>query len=209
MSTFPAASSSAASTSRSRRMAEPTRPPPSSAPGPSTSSTHVALSPPLATAAEHRAAASKARHSHHHLHHRPRRPKHFVHWFRKGLRISDNPALLRGVKRCETWRCIFILDPWFAGSSNQGVNKWRFLLQCLEDLDQSLRKLNSRLFVIRGQPADILPQLFKEWGTNYFSFEEDPEPYGQTRDKNIMAMCKEAGVTVVKEPTHTLYNLDK
>lgn len=37
----------------------------------------------------------------------------------------------------------------------------RFLLQCLEDLDRSLRKLNSRLFVIRGQPADALPKLFK------------------------------------------------
>jgi Deoxyribodipyrimidine photolyase len=38
---------------------------------------------------------------------------------------------------------------------------FRFLLQCLEDLDINLRKLNSRLFVIRGQPADILPKLFK------------------------------------------------
>lgn len=37
----------------------------------------------------------------------------------------------------------------------------RFLLQSLEDLDSSLRKLNSRLFVIRGQPADVFPRLFK------------------------------------------------
>lgn len=37
----------------------------------------------------------------------------------------------------------------------------RFLLQCLEDLDASLRKLNSRLFVIRGQPANVFPRLFK------------------------------------------------
>ena len=37
----------------------------------------------------------------------------------------------------------------------------RFLLECLEDLDSSLRKLNSRLFLIRGQPADVLPRLFK------------------------------------------------
>ena len=37
----------------------------------------------------------------------------------------------------------------------------RFLLQSLEDLDASLRKLNSRLFVIRGQPTDVFPRLFK------------------------------------------------
>jgi len=132
-----------------------------------------------------------------------------VHWFRKGLRLSDNPALFRAIRRCETFRCIFILDPWFAGSSNVGTNKWRFLLQCLEDLDTSLRKLNSRLFVVRGQPADVLPTLFKEWGTNYFTFEEDPEPFGRVRDQNIIAMCKDLNITVTKEHSHTLFNLDR
>jgi len=137
------------------------------------------------------------------------RRKHSVHWFRKGLRLSDNPALLRGIRRCETFRCIFILDPWFAGSSNVGTNKWRFLLQCLEDLDSSLRKLNSRLFVIRGQPADVLPTLFKDWGTTYFTFEEDPEPFGRVRDQNIVAMCKEMNIAVSHEHSHTLYHLEK
>ena len=41
------------------------------------------------------------------------------------------------------------------------VTGFRFLLQSLEDLDNSLRKLNSRLFVVRGQPANVLPDLFK------------------------------------------------
>ena len=85
----------------------------------------------------------------------------------------------------------------------------RFLLQCLEDLDSSLRKLNSRLFVIRGQPADVLPTLFKDWGTTYFTFEEDPEPFGRVRDQNIVAMCKEMNIAVAHEHSHTLYHLEK
>ncbi|XP_077295191.1 cryptochrome-1-like [Arctopsyche grandis] len=134
--------------------------------------------------------------------------KHTVHWFRKGLRLHDNPSLREGLKFATTFRCVFIIDPWFAGSSNVGINKWRFLLQCLEDLDTSLRKLNSRLFVIRGQPADALPKLFKEWGTTSLTFEEDPEPFGRVRDKNILAMCNEIGITVVSKVSHTLYKLD-
>ncbi|GFG34256.1 hypothetical protein Cfor_08204 [Coptotermes formosanus] len=134
--------------------------------------------------------------------------KHTVHWFRKGLRLHDNPSLREGLKSAATFRCVFILDPWFAGSSNVGINKWRFLLQCLEDLDQNLRKLNSRLFVIRGQPADALPKLFKEWGTTNLTFEEDPEPFGRVRDQNIMAMCKELGITVISRVSHTLYKLE-
>ena len=85
----------------------------------------------------------------------------------------------------------------------------RFLLQCLEDLDCSLRKLNSRLFVIRGQPADALPKLFKEWGTTNLTFEEDPEPFGRVRDHNISALCKELGISVVQRVSHTLYKLDE
>ncbi|XP_044730764.1 cryptochrome-1-like isoform X2 [Chrysoperla carnea] len=133
--------------------------------------------------------------------------KHMVHWFRKGLRLHDNPSLREGLVGATTFRCVFILDPWFAGSSNVGINKWRFLLQCLEDLDRSLRKLNSRLFVIRGQPADALPKLFKEWGTTSLTFEEDPEPYGRVRDENITALCNELGISVVQRVSHTLYKL--
>lgn len=51
--------------------------------------------------------------------------KHLVHWFRKGLRLHDNPALKEGLKKAATFRCIFIIDPWFASSSNVGINKWR------------------------------------------------------------------------------------
>lgn len=137
------------------------------------------------------------------------RENHMVHWFRKGLRLHDNPSLREGLKGAKTFRCVFILDPWFAGSSNVGINKWRFLLQCLEDLDRSLRKLNSRLFVIRGQPADALPKLFKEWGTTSLSFEEDPEPFGRVRDHNITTMCQELGIKVVQRVSHTLYHLQK
>nr|XP_021201222.2 cryptochrome-1 isoform X1 [Helicoverpa armigera]XP_021201231.2 cryptochrome-1 isoform X1 [Helicoverpa armigera]XP_049698225.1 cryptochrome-1 isoform X1 [Helicoverpa armigera] len=135
--------------------------------------------------------------------------KHIVHWFRKGLRLHDNPALREGLLDAATFRCVFIIDPWFASSSNVGINKWRFLLQCLEDLDSSLRKLNSRLFVVRGQPADALPKLFREWGTTALTFEEDPEPYGRVRDHNIMSKCREVGITVTSRVSHTLYKLDQ
>lgn len=52
---------------------------------------------------------------------------HMVHWFRKGLRLHDNPSLREGLKGARTFRCVFILDPWFAGSSNVGINKWRYV----------------------------------------------------------------------------------
>ncbi|XP_069797328.1 cryptochrome-1-like isoform X2 [Narcine bancroftii] len=132
-----------------------------------------------------------------------------VHWFRKGLRLHDNPALREALRGAAAACCVYILDPWFAGSSNVGVNRWRFLLQCLEDLDASLRKLNLQLFVIRGQPADVFPRLFKEWNINRLTFEYDSEPFGKERDEAIKKLASEAGVEVIVKISHTLYDLDK
>ncbi|XP_074132735.1 cryptochrome-2 [Sminthopsis crassicaudata] len=132
-----------------------------------------------------------------------------VHWFRKGLRLHDNPALQAALRGARCVRCVYILDPWFAASSSVGINRWRFLLQSLEDLDISLRKLNSRLFVVRGQPTDVFPRLFKEWGVTRLTFEYDSEPFGRERDAAIVKMAKEAGVEVVTENSHTLYDLDR
>ncbi|KAG8197157.1 hypothetical protein JTE90_011318 [Oedothorax gibbosus] len=137
------------------------------------------------------------------------RQKNVVHWFRKGLRLHDQPALKEGLSGADTWRCVFILDPWFAGTSNIGINKWRFLLQCLENLDNNLRKLNSRLFVIRGQPADVFPRLFKLWNVTHLTIEKDPEPFGRIRDHNTTTMAMENGVIVISRTSHTLYRLDK
>ena len=49
---------------------------------------------------------------------------HSLHWFRLGLRLSDNPALLKCVEGVETWRAIFILDPEYMPFTTEG-NKWR------------------------------------------------------------------------------------
>uniref|UniRef100_A0A1A8J3V8 Cryptochrome 1 (Photolyase-like) n=1 Tax=Nothobranchius kuhntae TaxID=321403 RepID=A0A1A8J3V8_NOTKU len=132
-----------------------------------------------------------------------------IHWFRKGLRLHDNPALRDSIRGADSLRCIYILDPWFAGSSNVGINRWRFLLQCLEDLDASLRKLHSRLFVIRGQPTDVFPRLFKEWQITRLSYENDSEPFGKERDAAIQKLASEAGVEVMVRISHTLYDLDR
>ncbi|XP_058253412.1 cryptochrome-2 isoform X1 [Hemibagrus wyckioides] len=132
-----------------------------------------------------------------------------VHWFRKGLRLHDNPALQEALNGADTARCVYVLDPWFAGAANVGVNRWRFLLESLEDLNRSLRKLNSRLFVVRGQPADVFPRLFKEWNVTRLTFESDSEPYGKERDGAIIKMAQEFSVETIVRHSHTLYNPDR
>ena len=131
-----------------------------------------------------------------------------IHWFRKGLRLHDNPAFLSAVSSSHLeLRPIFILDPWFVSNCNVGINRWRFLQQSLQDLDTQLRALGSRLFVVRGNPKEVLPRLFKDWQVEKLTFEVDSEPYAVQRDAEVEALAKTHNVEVDTRVSHTLYNL--
>lgn len=135
-----------------------------------------------------------------------KKDKHAIHWVRKDLRLHDNPSLLEAVKGSDTVRVIYVLDTKVDSQNGIGVNLWRFLLQSLEDVDDSLRKLNSRLFVVRGQPTDVFPRLFREWKISLLTFEEDSEPFGRERDAAIRLLAQESGVDVAVYRAHTLYD---
>lgn len=92
-------------------------------------------------------------------------------WFRKGLRIHDNPALEHASRACDFLYPVFVIDPRYMepdraafspGSSRAGVNRIRFLLESLADLDASLKKLGSRLLVLKGEPGEVLVRCLEE-----------------------------------------------
>jgi len=133
-----------------------------------------------------------------------------IHWFRKGLRLHDNPALLEALKPVNgqvlRLKPVFVLDPWFVKNANIGPNRWRFLVQTLQDLDLSLRKLGSRLYVVRGSPGDTFKDLFYRWDVKKITWEEDTEPYAKERDAKIKDLASKKDVKVVTFTSHTLYN---
>ncbi|XP_046812613.1 cryptochrome-2 isoform X1 [Lucilia cuprina] len=135
-----------------------------------------------------------------------------IHWFRKGLRVHDNPALKTVFDKAQQQpdkycvRPIFILDPGIIEWLRVGANRWRFLQQSLEDLHQQLITLNSRLYVVRGNPKNVFPRLFEEWQTELLTFEEDIEPYSLKRDKEIQELAKQFKVQVSTYCSHTVYN---
>ena len=136
-----------------------------------------------------------------------------IHWFRKGLRLHDNPALLAALKPHDgevlMLRPVFILDPWFVKNANVGENRWRFLQQTLEDLDESLKKLGSRLFVLKGNPEEVLEKYIKKWNVKKITWELDTEPYSKARDAKIQKLADAQDVLVETFTSHTLYNPDQ
>lgn len=132
-----------------------------------------------------------------------------LHWFRKGLRLHDNQALRESIQGSKTFRAIFFLDKSTVKSASVSVNRWRFLLECLQDLDKSLRNLGSRLFIVQGQPIHVLPKLIQQWNITKLTFEYDSEPFPRSRDIAVTRRAQKAGVKVIIKTSHTLYDISK
>lgn len=129
-----------------------------------------------------------------------------IHWFRHGLRLHDNPALLEAVCSYENFYPIFIFDGHVAGTSICGFNRWRFLHDCLKDLDEQFRQCGGMLYCFTGDPVEVLRKQIKEWNVKMISFEMDPEPIWQDRDNRVKALCNELNIACVERVSHTLWN---
>lgn len=132
-----------------------------------------------------------------------------IHWFRKGLRLHDNPALIEACQSAKKLYPIFIIDPNFCKPHIIGVNRYNFLLESLHDLDHSLRVLGSRLFVVRGKPELVLPDLVHQWNINLITFESDTEPYAKYRDECVFNLFRHSNeVKISTFCSHTLNHPD-
>ena len=133
-----------------------------------------------------------------------------MHWFRKGLRLSDNPALVACLEQApKNVYPVYVLD----GNSYQLFRctplRANFLIECLQDLDKNLRTLGSRLYVLNGDPTVVLPEKWKEWEISDLSFEEDEtgEPYALKRDETIIDMAQSSDIRLFTAQSETLYPL--
>ena len=137
-----------------------------------------------------------------------KKPRTSLHWFRKNLRLHDNPALCEAIKESDDFLALYILPPSIP-DGNISANRWNFLIECLEDLNRSLASVGSRLLVVQGYPAQVIPKLLKRLHVTKLTFESESEPFSKQRDAVITHLAESMGVEVVSCTSHTLYDVDK
>jgi deoxyribodipyrimidine photo-lyase len=105
-------------------------------------------------------------------------------WFRRDLRLGDNPALAQAVKAAENQDVLacFVLDPRLENSS--GPRRLQFLGDALRQLHKDL---DGRLLVIRGRPEQRIPLIAKKIGASTVHVSQDFAPFGRRRDERVRA----------------------
>jgi len=117
-------------------------------------------------------------------------------WFRRDLRLADNPALLKALQTAERVVPLFIFAPEEeAGWKPGAASRW-WLRHSLAALDESLRQAGSRLLIRRGPSLDALRQVGLETGAGQIYWNRLYEPAAVARDQAIKHALRADGLRV-------------
>ena len=114
-------------------------------------------------------------------------------WFRRDLRLADNPALLAAVDTARGGVLpLFVLDDALRRPS--GAPRLAFLYRSLRNLDEAL---GGRLVVLRGTPENVVPRIARAVEASSVHIAADSGPYGRERDRRVEAALPD-GVPLIR-----------
>ncbi|MEK9754417.1 MAG: deoxyribodipyrimidine photo-lyase, partial [Rhodospirillaceae bacterium] len=115
-------------------------------------------------------------------------------WFRRDLRVADQPALKAAAETGRPVIPLYVLDdpparPWAPG----GAARW-WLAGSLAALDADLARLESRLILRRGPAAETVLALARETGAAAVHFTRHHEPAEAAAEAALTAGLGRAGI---------------
>jgi deoxyribodipyrimidine photo-lyase len=121
-------------------------------------------------------------------------------WFRRDLRVHDHPALTAALGAGDPVVPVFCLDRRLLRGRHASGPRTQFLLECLEDLADSLRRRGVGLVVRAGLPELVVPRLAAELGAGCVRLTSDVGPYAIRRDRVVARTLARRGVMVAVHP---------
>jgi deoxyribodipyrimidine photo-lyase len=103
-------------------------------------------------------------------------------WFRRDLRLADNPAWSAATSRHDRVVALFVLDP---SLFQEATRRSNHLLRELTALDARLARAGGRLRVRTGDPALVVPAEARESGSAAAYWNSDVSPYSTRRDAAV------------------------
>jgi deoxyribodipyrimidine photo-lyase len=118
-----------------------------------------------------------------------------VMWFRRDLRLADNPALRAAAEGGEVLP-LFVLDPALWGPA--GPSRRAYLGASLRSLDAALRQRRAALSVVSGDPVRRVVLAAKAVDATQVHVAADFGPYGVERDAQVEQALTDAGIELVR-----------
>lgn len=123
-------------------------------------------------------------------------------WFRRDLRLADNPMLTEGLAMGRPVIPVFVLDP--ETEAIGAAARWRLGLS-LEDFADRLAALGSRLILRRGAAGAELDRLITETGAAGVMWSRSYDPATRARDEGVKSGLRARGQIAQSVPGFLLH----
>lgn len=126
-------------------------------------------------------------------------------WFRRDLRLRDNPALQAAIEAGHDVIPVYIHAPHEEGAWAPGAASDAWLHHSLQQLDAQLRAIGSALLLRSGDSMAQLQALIAESGAEAVYWNRKYEPATQPRDAAIKRGLREQGLQVESHNGYLLF----
>lgn len=110
-------------------------------------------------------------------------PNRSVVWFRRDLRLADNPAWAAASTGADQVTALYVLDPILLATA--GTFRLDLLIAHLHALDATLQRHGGRLLVLHGTPTEVVPAVVTRLAARTVHVNADVTPYARRRDQKI------------------------
>ncbi|MBC8349579.1 MAG: deoxyribodipyrimidine photo-lyase [Verrucomicrobia bacterium] len=124
----------------------------------------------------------------------PSRKSRAIVWFRKDLRVKDNPALVAAYNAKKEIVPVFIWNEKEGGQWSPGAASRWWLHQSLIDLGKSIDSNNGKLILRKGIAEYILPLIAKVVGADTVFFNRSYDPAGRQTEISVKDALSRNGI---------------
>ena len=130
-------------------------------------------------------------------------------WFRRDLRLSDQPALTAACGECDEVIPLFVFDEPLLQSHVFGSASVSFMLGCLKDVAASLAHRGITLQWRHGEPVEAIVQVVRAWKADVIYWNRDYEPGAIERDRLVQQQLAQIGVIVRTYKDHVVFEAEE
>jgi deoxyribodipyrimidine photo-lyase len=130
-------------------------------------------------------------------------------WFRRDLRLADQPALTAACEECDEIIPLFVFDEPLLQSHEFGSACVNFMLGSIHDLAASLAARGLVLQWRRGHPIEEVARAAREWKVDAVYWNRDYEPGANLRDRQVLQRLAQMDISARTFKDHVVFEADE
>ena len=128
-----------------------------------------------------------------------------IFWFRRDLRIDDNPGLYEALANSKNVIPIFIFDTNIIDNLPSDDNRIKFIWHSLSLLNERLKEVGSKLNIFKGNPLEVFKKIILKYRLISVYVNRDYEKYSIKRDKEINTFLNENKIAFNASKDHVFF----